>query len=105
MEDFYCLNCHILSERKINLIHMKKYVKRKIFVKLFCHPKNNIFEFNQYIKLGKMQYIVHADVESLIEKIDNCKNNPEKYLTTKIEKIYSLWIFSVNNFHIWSYRK
>ena len=74
-------------------------------MELFCHPKNNIFEFNQYIKLGKMQYIVHADVESLIEKIDNCKNNPEKYLTTKIEKIYSLWIFSVNNFHIWSYRK
>ena len=100
MEDFYCLNCLILSERKINLIHMKKYVKRKIFVELLCHPKNNIFEFNQYIKLGKMQYIIHADVESLIEKIDNCKNNPEKYLTTKIEKIYSLSIFSVNNLYI-----
>ena len=54
MEDFYCLNCLILSERKINLIQMKKYVKRKIFVELLCHPKNNIFEFNQYIKLGKI---------------------------------------------------
>ena len=65
---------------------MKKYVKRKIFVELLCHPENNIFEFNQYIKLGKMQYIIHADVESLIEKIDNCKNNPEKIFSNKNRK-------------------
>ena len=33
-----------------------------------------------------MLYIVYADIESLIKKIDNCKNNQEKSSTTKIGK-------------------
>ena len=38
------------------------------------------------MKSDKMMYIIHADIESLIKKIDNCKNNPEKFPTTKIGK-------------------
>ena len=48
---------------------MKKYVKIKNFVELFCQPpKNNILEFNQYMKSDKMPYIIYADIESLIKK-------------------------------------
>ena len=36
------------------------------------------------MKSHKMPYIVHADIESLIKKIDGCTNNPEKFLTTKL---------------------
>ena len=30
-----------------------------------------------------MPYIVYADIESLIKKIDGCVNNPENSSTTK----------------------
>ena len=30
--------------------------------------KDNILEFNQYIKSDKMPYIIYADIESLVEK-------------------------------------
>ena len=29
---------------------------------------DNILEFNQYLKLDKMPYIIYADIESLIKK-------------------------------------
>ena len=37
--------------------------------------KNNILEFNQYMKSDKTQYIIYADIESLIRKIDGCANS------------------------------
>ena len=47
--------------------------------------KNNILEFNQYIKSNKMPYIIYADIGFLIfKKIDRCANNPENSLTTKL---------------------
>ena len=38
--------------------------------------KDNIFEFNQDMKSDKMLYIIYADIESLIKKLDGCANNP-----------------------------
>ena len=32
------------------------------------------------------KYIMYADIESLIKKIYNCKNNPKQSSTTKIGK-------------------
>ena len=46
--------------------------------------KDNILEFNQYMKSDKIPYIIYADIESLIKEIDGCSNNPENSLTTKI---------------------
>ena len=46
--------------------------------------KNNILEFNQYMKSNKMPYIIYADMESLIKKIDGYANNPKNYSTTNI---------------------
>ena len=34
----------------------------------------------------KVPFIIYADMESLLEKIDTCYNNPEKSLATKINK-------------------
>ena len=45
--------------------------------------KNNILEFNQYMKLDKILYMIHFDIESLIEKIDNINNDLEKSSTTQ----------------------
>ena len=43
-----------------------------------------ILKFNQYQISDKAVFIVHADLECLIEKIDGCKNNPQKSFTTKV---------------------
>ena len=43
-----------------------------------------MLEFNQYMKSDKTPYIIYADTESLIRKIDRCANNPEKSSKTKI---------------------
>ena len=38
------------------------------------------------MKSDKMPYIIYADLEPLIKKIDGRANNPENSLTTKIGK-------------------
>ena len=45
--------------------------------------KDNILELNQYIKSGKMPYVIYADIKSLITKINRCANNPENSPRTK----------------------
>ena len=51
-------------------------------------PSENtkILEFNEYQKHGKAPFIIYADLECLIEKIDRCKNNPKKLSTTKVDE-------------------
>ena len=45
-----------------------------------------ILKFNQYQKSDKSPFIICADLECIIEKIDGCKNNPENSSTTKVSK-------------------
>ena len=45
-----------------------------------------ILEFNQYQKSDKASFIIYADIECVIEKIDGCKNNPENSSTTKVSE-------------------
>ena len=66
-----------------------------------------ILELNQYQKSDKLPFIIYANLECLIEKIDGCKNNPESLSATKlgehipsgfsISTISSLW--SIKNKH------
>ena len=46
--------------------------------------KNKILKFNQYMKSDKMSYIIYADLEPLIKKIDGCESNPENTSATKV---------------------
>ena len=39
-----------------------------------------IFKFNHYQKSDKAQFIIYADLEGIIEKIDGWKNNPKNSL-------------------------
>ena len=45
-----------------------------------------ILKFNQYQKSDKAPFIIYADLECIIEKIDGSKNNPENSSTTKVSK-------------------
>ena len=48
--------------------------------------KDNILQLSQYMKSEKMLYMIYADLESLIKKVDGCANNPQKSSTTKMGK-------------------
>ena len=41
-----------------------------------------ILNFNQHKKSDKAPFIMYADIECLIEKVDEFKNNPENLSTT-----------------------
>ena len=43
------------------------------------------------MKLDKMPFIIYADIESLIQKVGNCKNNQEKSSKTKVGKHNPFW--------------
>ena len=62
--------------------------------------KDNMLEFNQYVKSDKMPYIIYADIESLIGRIVGCTNNPENSSTTEIGEhipcrysVFTIWGF------------
>ena len=81
--DFYCLSC-LYSFRTKNKLESHKKVcekkKKKIFVTLQCLLKT--LAFNQYQKSDKAPFVIYADLECLIEKINECKSNPENLFTT-----------------------
>ena len=59
--------------------------------KVFCDvimssEDTKILEFDQYQKSDKAPFIIYADLECIIEKIDGCKNNPENSSTSKVRE-------------------
>ena len=46
----------------------------------------NILEFNQYPKSDPAPFIIYADLECTIEKVDECKNSSENSSTTKVSQ-------------------
>ena len=45
-----------------------------------------VLQFNQYQKSGEAPFVIYADLEYLIEKIDGRKNNPENWFTAKVSE-------------------
>ena len=45
-----------------------------------------ILESNQYQKSDKALFIIYADLECIIQKINGCNNNPENSSTAKVSK-------------------
>ena len=45
-----------------------------------------ILEFNQWQNSDKASFIIYADLEGIIEKIDICKNNPENSYTRNLNE-------------------
>ena len=85
--DFYCLNClhSYITEEKLK--KHEKICKDHDF----CHvkmpnEKNKILKYNPGEKSLKAPFVVYADLECLLEKIDTCRNNPEKSCTEKKAK-------------------
>ena len=57
-------------------------------------------EFNYYQKSDKAPFVIYADLECLIEKTDEYKNNPENSFATKVGRYIPSDFFNVYNITI-----
>ena len=85
--DFYCLNCFHSYSTKNKLKKHKNVCESQDY----CYvemPKedNKILKYNHGEKSVKVPFIIHANLESLLEKMSTYLNNPKKSSTTKINK-------------------
>ena len=70
--DLHCLNClHSFARNKKNLESYKKLCENKDFCNVIVPSKvTKILGLNQYQKFDKASFIIYADLECKIEKID-----------------------------------
>ena len=81
---YYCLNCFrsYTTEKKLRK-HEKVCENHD-----FCHLKmadedNKIQKYVSGEKSLKVLFLIYADLECLLKKIDTCQNNPENSYTEK----------------------
>ena len=85
--DLNCLNCLHSFAKKEKLESHKKVHENKDFCNVIMPSVDiKLLEFDQYQKSDKAPFIIDADLECIIEKIDECKDNPENSSTTKVSK-------------------
>ena len=66
--DYYCLNCLYCFRTENKLKSPEKVCKNKYFCGIVMpSEKDNILEFNQYMKSDEIPHIIYADIESLIK--------------------------------------
>ena len=76
--DFYCVNCLHSFRTKNNLKSHKKACENKDFCSIIMPSQDTkILEFGQYQKSDKAPFIIYADLERMIDKLDGCKYDPE----------------------------
>ena len=76
--DFYCANCLHSFRTKNNLKSHKEACENKDFCSIIMPSQDTkILEFGQYQKSDKAPFIIYADLERMIDKLDGCKNDPE----------------------------
>ena len=86
-EDFYCLNCFRAYTTENKLESYKKVCENHdyCFVEM-PNEDNKILKYNHGEKSMRAPFIIYADLESLLEKMDTCYDNTEKLSTTKINR-------------------
>ena len=85
--DFYCLNCFQPYTMENKLKNHKKVCENHDYCYVEMPEEyNKISKYNQGEKSMKVPFIIYADLECSLEKMNTCHNNPEKSSTTKIDK-------------------
>ena len=85
--DFYCLDFFQSYTTENKLKKHKEVCENHDY----CYVEMSeeyikILKYNEGEKSIKIPFIIIADLECLLEKVNNCHNNPEKSSTTKINK-------------------
>ena len=113
-DDFYSFNCLHSFKTENKFKSHEKLCKNKDYCRIVMpSEKDNILEFNCHMKSDKMLYLIYADIESLIRKIDECANIPETSSITKIGEhipcgysMPTIWVFDhIENKHTLCCRK
>ena len=65
---------------------IKNYARKDFCNIVMPSEDTKILEFNRYGKSDQAPFIIYADLECLIEKIDGCRNSPENSSKTKVCK-------------------
>ena len=82
-----CLNDHHSFRTKNKLESHKMVCENKDFCNIILpFEDTEILEFNQYQKSDKAPFIIYADLECIIERIDRYKNNPENSSITRVSE-------------------
>ena len=82
--DFYCLKCFQSYTTKRKLKKHKRVCKDYDFCDTMMPDKDNkILKHNPGEKSLKVPFIIYADLECLLQKINTCQNNPDKSYTEK----------------------
>ena len=85
--DFYCLNCFCSYTTENKLNKHKNVCENHDYCYVEMPEENNkILKYNHGEKSVKVPLTIYAELESLLEKMNTCHNNPEKSSTTKINK-------------------
>ena len=84
----------ILLEQKKKLELYKRACKNKYFCNInMPSDDTEILDFNQYQKSDKAPFILYVDLECIIEKTDECKNNRENSSTKKVSQHFPSHFF------------
>ena len=84
--DLYCLNCFHSYRTKEALGKHMKVCKDKDYCYIEMPKKGETLEYHSGVKSMKAPYIIVADIESLLRKINTCANDPRKSSTEKKNK-------------------
>ena len=82
--DFYCLNCFHSYTTENKLRKHKRICENRDFCHLKMPDKSNkTLKYVPGKKSLRVPFIIYADLECLLKKINTCQNNPEKSYTEK----------------------
>ena len=85
--DYFCFNCfHAYTTRNALKEHEKLCDNHDYCNVEMPEEDNKILKYNQGEKSMKVRFIIYADLECLLKKMNTCHNNPEKSSTTNINK-------------------
>ena len=83
----YCLNCFSSYTTKNRLKKHKNVCENHDYCYVEMPGKDNkILKYNHGEKSMRAPFVIHADLESLLEKMSTCHNNLKTLSTTKINK-------------------
>ena len=83
--DFYCLNCFCAYTTEIKLESHKKLCENHDYCCIeMPNEDNKILQYNHGEKSMRAPFIIYADLESLLEKMSTCHDNPEKSRQSRV---------------------
>ena len=86
-EGFYCLNCfNSYNTKEKHKKNLKKYVMIMMIIVTQKYLMKTILKYNHREKSMRVPLIIYADLEYLLEKMQSCQKNLEKFYTEKKAK-------------------